>query len=161
VSQGTLRRTEVDLSALAHNVLEQELARHPGRKVRAQLQPDLMVQVDPDLARIVLENLFGNALKYTRQREVADITWGLDRIDDDGVLHFHLRDNGTGFDMAYVDQLFKPFKRLHRANEFEGTGIGLATVRRIIDRHGGHISAEGEVGVGATFRFSFGTPPAA
>jgi PAS domain S-box-containing protein len=161
VSQGTLQRTEVDLSALAQSVLEQELARHPGRKVRARLQPDLIVQADPDLARIVLENLFGNALKYTRQRDVAEIVWGLDHIDDDGVLHFQLRDNGTGFDMAYVDQLFKPFKRLHRAHEFEGSGIGLATVRRIIDRHSGHISAEGEPGVGATFRFSFGAPSAA
>ncbi len=160
VSQGTLRRTAVDLSALARNVLDQELTRHPGREVRVQLQPDLTAHVDPDLARIALENLFSNALKYTRQREVAEISWGLDRIDDNGALHLHLRDNGTGFDMAYVDQLFKPFKRLHRANEFEGTGIGLATVRRIIDRHGGHISAEGEPGVGATFRFSFGAPPA-
>jgi PAS domain S-box-containing protein len=161
VSQGTLQRAEVDLSALARHVLDLELTRHPGREVRVQLQPGLTAHVDPDLARIVLENLFGNALKYTRQREVAEITWGLDHIDDHGVPHFCLRDNGTGFDMAYVDQLFKPFKRLHHAREFEGTGIGLATVRRIIDRHGGHISAEGEPGVGATFRFSFGAPPTA
>jgi PAS domain S-box-containing protein len=160
VSQGALKRSDVDLSALARQVLDQELARQPQRQVRAELQPGLMAHADPDLARIVLENLFGNALKYTRQRDTAQISWGLDGVDEHGVPHFFLRDNGTGFDMAYVDQLFKPFKRLHRAQEFEGTGIGLATVRRIIDRHGGGISAEGQPGVGATFRFSFGLPPA-
>ncbi len=159
VSQGVLQRSEVDISALARSVLDQELTRHPQRPVNIHLQPGLMAHVDPDLARIVLENLLGNALKYSRQRETAEIAFGLDGTDDQGAPRFSLRDNGTGFDMAYVDQLFKPFKRLHRANEFEGTGIGLATVRRIIDRHGGHIAAEGEPGVGATFRFSFGVPP--
>lgn len=159
VSQGVLQRGEVDISALARSVLDQELARQPQRQVRVDLQPGLMAHADPDLARIVLENLLGNALKYSRQRETAEIALALDGIDDEGAPRFHLRDNGTGFDMAYVDQLFKPFKRLHRANEFEGTGIGLATVRRIIERHGGHITAEGEPGVGASFRFSFGPPP--
>lgn len=160
VSQGTLHRMEIDLSELARAVLEQELAREPQRQVRVSVQPGLMAHVDPDLARIVLENLFSNALKYTRRREVAEIAWGLDRVDERGVPWFFIRDNGTGFDMAYVNQLFKPFKRLHLAHEFEGTGIGLATVRRIIERHGGTVTAQGEPGVGATFRFGFGEPPA-
>ena len=161
VSQGVLHRMEIDLSELARAVLDQELAREPQRQVRVSLQPGLLANVDPDLARIVLENLFGNALKYTRQREIAEIAWGQDGVDENGVPRFFLSDNGTGFDMAYVDQLFKPFKRLHRAHEFEGTGIGLATVRRIIDRHGGTVTAHGEPGVGATFRFSFGEGPTA
>ena len=159
VSQGVLQRGPIDLSELARSVLEHELARAPQRRVRAELAQGMEADCDPHLARIVLENLIGNALKYTRDREEAHVVFGLDGVDDDGVPHFFVRDNGVGFDMKYVDQLFKPFQRLHRPSEFEGTGIGLATVRRIIERHDGRISAEGVVGQGATFRFSFGSPP--
>lgn len=159
VSQGVLQRSPIDLSELARSVLDHELARAPQRRVRAELAQGLEADCDPRLARIVLENLIGNALKYTRDREEAHIEFGLDGIAEDGTPSFFVRDNGVGFDMKYVDQLFKPFQRLHRPSEFEGTGIGLATVRRIIERHDGRLSAEGAVGQGATFRFGFGNPP--
>lgn len=156
VSQGQLKRVDIDLSELARHVAQMELARQPERQVRLDIEPGLMAHVDPDLARIALENLFGNALKYTRLREQAHIAFGLDPSQGNGAPRVYLRDDGTGFDMAYVGQLFKPFQRLHRPSEFEGTGIGLATVRRIIERHGGSIGAEGRPGEGATFWFDFG-----
>jgi PAS domain S-box-containing protein len=151
VSQGTLERQTLDLSALAHDILDIEAHRHPDRRIERRIAPGLMVSCDPRLTRIVLENLLGNALKYSRARELTVLEFGLREPD----LLF-LRDNGVGFDMAYGDKLFKPFQRLHMPSEFEGTGIGLATVRRIIDRHGGHISAWGSPDQGAEFRFSFG-----
>jgi len=100
----------------------------------------------------VLENLLGNAWKFTSTREHARIEIG--SSEHDGRVAFFVRDDGVGFDMAHAGQLFKPFQRLHGANEFPGTGIGLASVHRIITRHGGHISAEGEIGRGATFTFT-------
>lgn len=159
ISQGVLQRSEIDLSQQARAVFEQERSRAPERRMQMDIEPGLIADCDPDLARIVLENLIGNAVKYSRQREEARITLTSDGLDESGALRLRLSDNGTGFDMAYVDKLFKPFQRLHRPSEFEGTGIGLATVRRIVERHGGTLSAEGRPGEGAVFRFSFGLPP--
>lgn len=160
VSQGVLQRGMVDLSEMARSVFDQELARVPERQVRVDLQPGLQADCDERLARIALENLIGNAIKYTRDRAEAHVEFGLHALDEHGVPCFYVRDNGVGFDMKYADQLFKPFQRLHRSSEFEGTGIGLATVRRIIERHGGHSEAEAQLGQGACIRFSFGQAPA-
>ena len=160
VSQGVLQRSTVDLSEMARSVFDEELSRAPQRRVRVELQPGLQADCDERLARLVLENLIGNAIKYTRDREEAHVEFGLHAVDEHGVPCFHVRDNGVGFDMKYADQLFKPFQRLHRSTEFEGTGIGLATVRRIIERHGGHSEAEAQPGQGACIRFCFGQAPA-
>jgi PAS domain S-box-containing protein len=157
VSQGRLERQAVDLSALANQVVLQERQKYPERDIRYRVEPDLQAHCDPRLARIALENLFANAFKYTRTRDQTLIEWG--RLPDQPE-SFFVRDNGVGFDMAYADKLFKPFQRLHMPSEFEGTGIGLATVRRIIERHGGSIRGEGKPGEGAVFTFTFGDPPA-
>jgi len=152
ISQGALERQSVDLSALAHDILEQEQQRQPERVIERSIEPGMHVQCDPRLARIALENLLGNALKYSRERTPIRLDMG--RLDGEhGVF---IRDNGVGFDMAYADKLFKPFQRLHLPSQFEGTGIGLATVRRIMERHGGWVSGQSEPGQGAEFRFSFG-----
>lgn len=160
VSQGRLERQVVDLSALASQVLLQERQKNPERDIEYRVEPDLKAHCDPRLARIALENLFANAFKYTRTREHTLIEWGRLPAQDGEPGLFFVRDNGVGFDMAYADKLFKPFQRLHMPSEFEGTGIGLATVRRIIERHGGVIRGEGSPGQGAFFSFSFGDPSA-
>jgi light-regulated signal transduction histidine kinase (bacteriophytochrome) len=113
-----------------------------------------VVECDPGLLKQVLVNLIGNSIKYTRQCDVAVIEIGEVTVDEEQV--FFVRDNGAGFDMKDIDKLFRAFHRLHRDEEFEGTGIGLATVRRIVQRHGGRIWAEAEVGKGATFYFTLG-----
>lgn len=156
VSQGQLQRMDVNLSDIAEGVVRQERHRDPTRSVRVDIAEGLRANCDPRLAQIVLENLIGNAWKYSRQRDDACITIGQDTLIEGSAPVFFVRDNGAGFDMARADRLFKPFSRLHGPSEFEGTGIGLATVRRIIERHGGHIRAEAAVGAGATFRFDFG-----
>jgi light-regulated signal transduction histidine kinase (bacteriophytochrome) len=142
----------VDLKALALDVMHDLTEREPDRKVNFQINIDGNVRSDRQLLRIALENLLSNALKYTRNREVAEIT--LASRHEGGEIVYFVRDNGAGFDMSYVDKLFKAFQRLHRPEDYEGTGIGLATVERIIRRHGGRVWAESAVDQGATFFFT-------
>ena len=152
VTRAELRRERVDLSALAQSVVADLQGRDQERAVEFAIAPDLTADADPDLLRVVLENLLANAWKYTAKRSPARIEFGLTRHD--GKSAFYVRDNGAGFDMAYANKLFGAFQRLHSSREFEGTGIGLATVQRIVHRHGGKVWAEGAVGQGATFYFT-------
>ncbi|NOZ79439.1 MAG: PAS domain-containing protein [Acidobacteria bacterium] len=146
-----MRRQRVDLSELAHAVLDELREGDPGRPVEIEVPPGLTAEGDPQLLRLVLQNLIGNAWKFTAPRPRARIELG--RLEG-GI--FYVRDNGVGFDMKYADKLFGAFQRLHRQEEFPGTGIGLATVQRIVLRHGGRVWAEAEPGRGATFFFSLG-----
>ena len=154
LSRSEIRRVEVDLTALAEEVVAGLRAAERGREVEVRIQPNLRVRGDPRLLRQLLENLIGNAWKFTAQTTGARIDLG--EVAGSGVLV--VRDNGAGFDEAYADKLFVPFQRLHRETEFPGTGIGLATVQRIVERHGGRIWAEGKVGQGAAFFFSLSHP---
>jgi len=156
VSQGRLQRMEVSLSELAEDVTRRLHHTDPGRDVEVRIQPGLTANCDARMAHIVLENLLGNAWKYTRHQSPALVEMGMDHSST-GAPRFYVRDNGAGFDMSRSDRLFKPFNRLHAVTEFEGSGVGLATVRRIIERHGGDIAGSGEPGSGATFVFSFGS----
>jgi len=158
VSQGHLELRPVDLSRMVRDILEDELAKHPQRKVELRITPGLSAHCDPRLTRIALENLLGNALKYTRDQEAPLIEFGQQAAAPGSPTDFFVRDNGVGFNMALAGQLFKPFQRLHMPSEFEGTGIGLATVRRIVERHGGSVRAEATPAKGALFSFSFGPP---
>jgi PAS domain S-box-containing protein len=154
ITRGEFRRQHVDLSSLAREVAAQLQRQNsePPRPVELVIQDGLAAEGDSRLLRAVLENLLGNAWKFTRKRHGARIEFGCSI--QDGQRAFFVRDNGAGFDMAYGKKLFGAFQRLHAASEYEGHGIGLATVQRIVDRHGGRIWAEGEVGVGATFYFT-------
>jgi light-regulated signal transduction histidine kinase (bacteriophytochrome) len=152
VTRSELKRERFDLSALAALVVGQLRTRDPRRQVEVAIAEGLDVEADPRLLRAALENLLGNAWKFTGKRADARIEFGA--IPADGEMAYFVRDNGAGFDMAYAGKLFGVFQRLHSAGEFEGTGIGLATVQRIVRRHGGRIWAEGEVGRGATFFFT-------
>jgi light-regulated signal transduction histidine kinase (bacteriophytochrome) len=152
VARSELRRESIDLSAMARHALSQLQRAVPGRAVETVVADGLTVNGDSRLLRAVLENLLGNAWKFTRNSPNARIEVGA--TTSDGARACYIRDNGTGFDMAYAGKLFSPFQRLHSAAEFEGTGIGLATVQRIIHRHGGRVWAEGAPGKGATFYFT-------
>lgn len=149
-----LAREEVDLSAMAGSVLRDLALREPGRMVETVVREGVGADGDPALLRIVLENLLGNAWKFTSKRDGARIEFGAAEGEEAGGRVFFVRDNGAGFDMKYADRLFAPFQRLHGADEFEGNGIGLALVKRIIGRHGGRVWAEGDAGRGATFYFT-------
>jgi light-regulated signal transduction histidine kinase (bacteriophytochrome) len=124
--------------------------------VEVVIEPKLIAHCDARLAQIVLENLLGNAWKYSHKTPQPRIEFGRTPDQPGEMPVFFVRDNGAGFDMSRSDRLFKPFNRLHQPSEFQGSGIGLATVRRIIERHGGHIAGEGAVGRGAVFQFLFG-----
>jgi PAS domain S-box-containing protein len=157
VTRSELRRGRVDLSALAHTVLATLQRLEPERRVEVVIAPGLVVDADPNLAAIALDNLLGNAWKFTAKRSDARIELG--QIVCDGVVACYVRDNGAGFDMAYRDKLFGVFQRLHPETEFPGTGIGLATVARIAQRHRGRVWAEGAPGAGATFYFTLTEQP--
>jgi light-regulated signal transduction histidine kinase (bacteriophytochrome) len=162
VSRADFDRTPVDLSAIARAILDRLQATDRGRKVTFTIAEHVVAIGDARLLRAALENLLGNAWKFTSNQPLAHIEFGArapERPNDraTGPLVYFVRDNGAGFDMAYADKLFGVFQRLHSTKEFEGTGIGLATVQRIIHRHGGRIRAEGEVGRGAVFYFTLET----
>ncbi len=154
VTRAELRSQEVDLSALASAILERLREGEPARAVESKVRPAVLAQGDGQLLRIALVNLLENAWKFTARQPDARIEFGMTSVA--GEPTYFVRDNGAGFDMAYVDRLFGPFQRLHLASEFPGSGIGLATVRRIIHRMGGRVWAEGLVGQGATFSFTLG-----
>lgn len=151
MSRRKMRVETVDLSDIANDILRRLQRMDPQRNTRLEVAKDLRAQGDSALLRVVLENLLSNAWKYSHKQPRTDIEVG--RMDGPGS-GFLVRDNGVGFDMRYADKLFKPFQRLHTFEEFEGTGIGLATVVRIIERHGGKVWAESEEGKGATFYFT-------
>ncbi|MEO7732960.1 MAG: ATP-binding protein, partial [Kofleriaceae bacterium] len=146
----------IDLGAMARTVIARLRAAEPGRHVDVRIEPDLMARGDPRLLAIVLDNLLGNAWKFTARRANAHIELGV-TADRDPPEYF-VRDNGAGFDMALAGRLFGVFQRLHTTAEFEGHGVGLATVERIVRRHGGRVWAEGEVEHGATFHFTLHRP---
>ena len=147
---------DVDMSALAEDVVAGLADADPGRAIDLRIEPGMRAQGDRTLLQNLLENLLGNAWKFTRDRDDARIEFSSE-MGDDQRPWFVVRDNGAGFDPDYASKLFKPFQRLHSQDEFPGHGIGLASVKRIIERHGGEIRAEGRPGQGAAFRFRLGT----
>lgn len=151
VSAAELRRSDVDMSRMAAVIIEDLRGREPGRNVGTAIDTGLRCQADSRLLRIALENLLGNAWKFTRGVETAHIEVGRDVGVVDG---YFVRDNGAGFNLEYAENIFAPFRRLHSAAEFSGTGVGLSIVQRIIHRHGGRINAHGSVGNGAEFHFT-------
>ena len=146
--------TTVDLSAMAETIIRQLQSSSPERNIQVTIAPNLITVADPNLIRIVMENLINNAFKFTASRSQAEITIGVTRKD--GILAYFVQDNGVGFDMAYANKLFNPFQRLHPAQAFPGTGIGLVTVKRIITRHGGQVWAEAKLDAGAAVYFTLG-----
>jgi len=154
VGRAEMKSERVDLSELARSTARALEEAEPGRKAEFVIAPGVEVTGDRNLLELVLQNLLGNAFKFTSRAESARIEFGSREQDDDRV--YFVRDNGSGFDMKYADKLFQPFQRLHRAEEYSGTGIGLATVQKIIQRHGGTVWATGEVNKGAAFYFTLG-----
>lgn len=153
VSRVELHRSPVDLSAVAQQVGDELKRQEPGRRVEYVVEPDLIAEGDERLLRVVLENLLENAWKFTAKRSHPRIEFGAETSPDGETVWF-VRDNGVGFDMAYADRLFVAFQRLHAEKEFSGTGIGLVTVQRIIERHGGRVWVEAAMDQGATFYFT-------
>ncbi len=155
-TRADLNRGAIDLSALTSEIAAELSAADPGRDVTVEIADNLRCTGDPQLLRLVLRNLLGNARKFSAKTPCARIDVGQVDVDGEGV--FFVRDNGAGFDMRYASKLFSAFQRLHSAADFEGTGVGLATVQRIVSRHGGRIFAEAEPGKGATFYFTLQAP---
>ena len=153
VARTQLRNEPVDLSDMARTILDEWQARQPERAVRVQIESQLQAYADKALLRVAMENLLGNAWKFSTHQPQATISVG-QQAGAAGLPVFFVRDNGAGFDMAHAQRLFLPFERLHAASEFAGTGIGLATVSRVIKRHGGKLWAQAEPQLGATFFFT-------
>jgi light-regulated signal transduction histidine kinase (bacteriophytochrome) len=152
VTRAVIVPEPIDLAPRARQVIERLRQRFPDREVVVEIDEPMLCSGDPQLLGIVLENLIGNAWKFTARTPLARIHVGL-RIDEEGPVYF-VSDNGAGFDMTYADKLFKAFQRLHATTEFEGTGVGLATVHRIVTRHGGRVWAESVPGERTTFHFT-------
>ena len=159
ISRRELVGTPVDLTALSLSVAADLRALEPDREAKVTVADGMTAEGDPRLLHVVLENLIGNALKFTSTRPTAVVEVGCEERGGETV--FFVRDNGVGFDMAYAKKLFIPFQRLHGIDEFPGTGIGLATVQRIVVRHGGRIWAESAPGAGTTFYFTLRPGPRA
>jgi signal transduction histidine kinase len=159
ITRAPLARAEVDLSQIARATASALEASDPRRRVTWEIAEGLHAEADPTLVEVILDNLLRNAWKFTRPRATARIQVGGTRQEDEQI--YFVRDNGVGFDMAYADRLFRSFERLHRAEEFEGTGIGLALVKRVVQRHGGRAWVEARLHEGATCFFTLGPPEAA
>jgi PAS domain S-box-containing protein len=154
-TRAELERREVDLTAMSHEIIADMRAADPDREVTLTAPDGLTADADPHLLRLAMHNLLANAWKFTAKRPDATIEVG--RFERSGETFFFVRDNGVGFDMSYAGKLFDAFQRLHTTSEFEGTGIGLAIVARVVRRHGGRIQAEAEIDHGATFYFNLST----
>jgi len=154
LTRQTPHRQQVDVSELVTQIVDELRAEMPERQMALRLEPGLTADADRALLRALLENLLRNAWKFTARTEHPTVSVTAKEVDDKQV--YCIADNGVGFDMAFANKLFRPFHRLHDQTEFAGTGIGLATVDRIIQRHGGSVWAESEVGKGARFYFTLG-----
>jgi signal transduction histidine kinase len=152
ITRNSIRIESLQLSEMAEDSVARLRELHSERDCKVTIEPNLAANGDPRLIQLLLDNLLGNAWKYTGKNPKASIEFG---VMPDSEQTFYVRDNGVGFDMQFANKLFQPFQRLHTREEFEGTGVGLATVQRIINRHGGKIWAESECGKGATFYFTF------
>ena len=152
ISRSEYTEQIIDLSAMAQSIVDNLQQNEPDRQAKVQIMPHLLCTGDERLVHSALENLLGNAWKYSSKNPKALIEFAVTKINGEKV--YYVRDNGVGFDMRYADKLFKSFQRMHKSEEFEGTGIGLATVQRVITRHGGKVWAEAEVNRGATFYFT-------
>lgn len=159
MARAEINRERVDLSEVAGSIAESLQHRDPARLVDFRIEPGMIATGDERLLHAVLENLMSNAYKFTGKKENAVIEVGMS--SEGGRDTYFVRDNGAGFDSTQAAKMFTPFQRLHSSSEFEGTGIGLSTVKRIIERHGGTIWADGRIGEGATFYFTLGDAPAA
>ena len=157
VTRAEMRPNPMDLTSLTENIAHRLQEDFPDRKLEFVIQPGLTNEGDERLMTIALTNLLGNAVKFTSKQPAARIEFGLAHMKDRPA--YFVRDNGAGFDMAFAKKLFGAFQRMHKASEFPGTGIGLATVQRIIQRHGGRIWAEAHVNQGATFYFTLNEAP--
>jgi light-regulated signal transduction histidine kinase (bacteriophytochrome) len=160
LSREQIRSEQVDLSAIARRIEQDLREREPERQVQVHIQDGLSAHGDPRLLAAVLQNLLGNAWKFTSRQTLARIDV-VSELEANGDTLFFVKDNGAGFDMAFVSKLFGTFERLHAPEDFAGTGIGLATVKRVIERHGGRVWADGKLNEGATFYFTLGSTASA
>lgn len=152
MGRSAMRLSEVNLSAMIESIKREMKPEYENRTIEWKVSDLPVIIADPAFLHLALRNLISNAIKYTRNEPVAEIQ--VDAVSTDNQVTVSIKDNGVGFDMKYADKLFGVFQRLHRMDEFEGTGIGLANVRRIVERHGGTVQAQGRLKEGATFSFS-------